>query len=927
MGPLLAVLCLLLIAWGTLSTGLAVAPATANDELSELRALRRAAIRAAVQAKDAGEAAPFGLLVIPVDFADVRFAADFNPWTDLWPRLADDAPGSLAHYFHVASRGRTRLEIRLAPRVSLPGERLDYSDIYWQGNARGRLLASQALHEAADLGVDFAAADLDHDGEVDGVLLLHAAPGLENDPDGLLPPNQFFLDEPVVQRGTIARAYALVAARSGLGLWAHETGHLLGLEDRYDLGLPGSGETGPRGGLGRYSLMSAGWLGSGQADDPSLPDAYSCLQLGWVDLGDRPGPATVVRLLVQGAAGPEFFLAAQAYPALTAPYDAVIPAERLILLHIDETLAEGQASAPDWPARHLRVNLVPADGDDAVARGLSQGRDLDLLPAVGTWQEFNDETIPSSRTWAGAPSGVDIRVDVTGGQLEFTSRGEARRGDLRLSFAVDRATIQPRLQLRYPAGVPVPASVAVTVTALDTTWGRFAAGESLAATLVQQPDGQQWAQLADDGLAAWQPAAVVPAGARTDFAYTIAGGQDGAGDLVWVWGDAVADLALDGPWPGDWTEEFPTGVATTRWHRWLDGPSDQGVMLACTGAEHTGGAGWPDVLYSNSAHAVLLSPWLAAGVQWVELTHTVDLELLHPGVAIDGVVLRWHHAGGLVVPATPADGWLGVIDSRPWHALAGQPTFAEAATLRGPHQRPLWRRDVLPLPDPARHGPGPWRLQFELASNTLWRERGWLVRDLVARPTPPPASGFALAIVDDHLWWDRDAIPGAWSYTVETSRDGGATWQESWYGTAPTAGMEQAPPTWPAITALAPVPGRTLARVLAHTSGDAVVSRALPLLAPREPRLGRPWPNPGRSYVQFAVDGAGDPQTVLELFDLRGRLVRRWHPGPDATVIGFSGDDAAGRRVAAGVYLVRMLAHGRILTSKVTWLPGTSASF
>lgn len=921
--PLAAVL--LLTACAILT---AASEAAAIDALSELRAARRAAVKAAVQAKAGTEPARFGLLVIPVDFADARFAADFNPWTDLWPRLAADTAGSLAHYFDIASRGRSRLEIQLAPVVSLPGARLEYSDIYWQGNVRGRLLASLALGGAANLGVDFAASDLDGDGEVDGVLLLHAAPGLENDPDGLLPPNQFFLDDPVSQRGTVARVYALAAARSGLGLWAHETGHLLGLEDRYDLGLPGSGETGPRGGLGRYSLMSAGWLGSGQAADPSLPDAYSSLQLGWVDLGDSPGPQTVVRLLVQGAEGPEFFLAAQAYPELTAPYDAVIPGERLILMHIDENLAEGQASAPDWPERRLRVNLVPADDDDAVARGLSQGRDADLLPATGSAQEFNDQTTPSSRTWAGEPSGVDVRVDLEDGQLVFESRGEARRGDLRLSFGAAGGHVRPHLQLRYAQGVPLPTTVPVAVTVLDTTWGRFASGATLGATLVRQPDGFGWAQFAAaDDLPAWQPAASVPPGAKTEFSYTIAGGQDGAGQLNWIWGDHVADLSLAGAWPGEWTEEFPTGEAATRWHRWLDGPSDQGLMLAGTGSDHTGGADWPQVRYGNNAHAVLLSPWLAAAVRWVELTHAVDLELLHPGVAIDGVALRWRHAGGRVVPAVPVDGWLGVIDSRPLHRLAGAPTFAVSDSLLGPEQRPLWRREVLPLPDPALHGPGPWRLQLELASNTLWRERGWLVRDLAANLTPPPASGLAVTVVGDRLQWDLAALPAAAAYTVQTSGDGGASWQARWHGPPPGSGVAAQPVTAAlALSVLQLVPGTTLVRILAHDGGDAIASRSTTVVTAREPDLGRPWPNPARHHAQIAVDGAGDPRTVLELYDLRGRLVRRWRPGPDATVIALSGDDAAGRRLAAGVYLIRMLAHGRTLTSKVTWLPGTSVS-
>jgi len=821
-----------------------------NRTLTDLRAERRAAMRAAVQAKSEPGPVPFGLLVIPVDFADQRFEPDFQPAVDLLPRLAAEAPGSLAHYYDVASQGRARIMVQLAPVVSLEGTRLDYSDLYWQGNERGRLLAGQALARAAALGVDFAASDLDADGEVDGVLLLHAAPGLENDPDGLLVPSQFFLEEPVVQRGTLARSYALAAARSSLGLWAHETGHLLGLEDRYDLGLVGSTETGPRGGLGMFSLMASGWLGTGAGEDPSLLDAYSALQLGWADLVAEPGPGQVVRLLVGGAEGPEYFLASQRYPEMTAPYDAALPAQRLLLLHVDETLAEGQASGPAWPDRHLRVMLVQASGEDTVARGLSQGQASDLLPTSGDLQDFNDGTEPSSRTWTGQPSGVDILVEVIDGQLDFLQRSAARQGDLRLSFSTQNGVVRPHLELRFPDGVLLPPSVQVTVTCQDTTWGRFAGGVSLSALL------------------AWQEGdSLVPPEAATWFSFAIQDGQDGSGELVWLWDPEAGDLDLGASWPGDWTV---IATESTTWHRWLDGPSDQGLMLACTGASHASGADWPEVQYGNSAHAVLLSPWLGTAVAWVEMTHALDLELLHPGVAIDGVALSWLHAAGKVVPAEPADGWLGRVDARTRHRLAGLPTFALADSLQSPGGRPLWRREVVPLPDPALHGSGPWRLQLELASNSLWRARGWLVRDVAVRRSPAPASGFPVAVSGEQLVWSWEGPGSLDDLFVESSQDGGETWARH-----PVAGWSGVP-----LTDLPLAPGqRSLVRILAVVGNDLVASRSMGLTMTGRPSLGRPWPNPAASLLHVPVDGAGDERTRVDLYDVRGRRVKSWRPG------------------------------------------------
>ncbi len=890
--------------------------AAAAAELAEMRAARRAAMRAAIPA-EGGAAASFGLLVIPVDFHDARFSPDFSPARDLLPRLTGDQPGSLSHYFRIASRGRTALVVQLAPPVSLPGARLDYSDRYWQGNERSRLLAGLALARAADFGTDFAAVDRDRDGEVDGVLLLHAAAGAENDPDGLILPLQFFLATPVDQRGTRARSYAIASARSSLGVWAHETGHLLGLEDRYDFGF-GGGDVAPRGGLGRYSLMAAGWLGSGQGEDPALPDAYSCLQLGWVDVGPRLGPATVVRLDYHDGPGPEFFLVEQRYPELTAPYDAALTAQRLLLLHIDETLAEGQASGVDWPARHLRVNLVQADGSDTVARGTSQGQAADLFPADGAWQAFDDGTFPAARAFDGRPTGVAFTAAVDGGQLEFTAAGTAATVDLRLVFVAGGDVVTPRVLARVLTAGDLPDDLAVTLVCEDTAWGRFASGSTLATTLTRSAAAVcGWAHYGDTGLEPWLPAADVPATAVTVFTYSVDSAPGGAGEVAWPWRTDAAPLALDGAWPGGWLLPAGQGADNTRWHRWLDGPGGAGAMLACTGANFASGAAWPGVAYGGRAHAVLQSPLLGADVRWLELTFAVDLELLYPGMAMDAVGLTWRHANGrAVVAAEPADGWLGTTYSKARHPLSGRPTFAVADPLHGPDAQPLWRREVLPLPARERHGPGPWRLQLELASDAVQHGRGWLVRDLAGHLGEPPSSAFAVQVAGDRLQWTWSGGDPVASYTVQISEDGGATWAARAADLAGGAAGELP------VLALGLREGRrTLARVLAHTATGTLVSRGVALVAARLPELGAPRPNPAGEVVQIAVDAAGDARAVLSLHDLRGRELRAWRPGGEVGVVAWDGTDAAGRPAAAGVYLFRLQALDRIQTRKVTWLP------
>ncbi|MEN8650155.1 immune inhibitor A domain-containing protein [Streptomyces sp. 21So2-11] len=75
--------------------------------------------------------------------------------------------------------------------------------------------------------------------------------------------------------------YTMQPENGGLGVFAHEYGHDLGLPDLYD--TSGGGENG----VGFWSLMSAGsWLGTAKNEIGDLPGdmtAWDKLQLGWLD--------------------------------------------------------------------------------------------------------------------------------------------------------------------------------------------------------------------------------------------------------------------------------------------------------------------------------------------------------------------------------------------------------------------------------------------------------------------------------------------------------------------------------------------------------------------------------------------------------------------------------------------------------------------
>ncbi|WP_037907093.1 immune inhibitor A domain-containing protein [Actinacidiphila yeochonensis] len=77
--------------------------------------------------------------------------------------------------------------------------------------------------------------------------------------------------------------YTLQPENGGLGVFAHEYGHDLGLPDEYDTSYVGENST------SFWTLMSSGsWMGTGQNAIGDLPDdmsAWDKLQLGWLDYG------------------------------------------------------------------------------------------------------------------------------------------------------------------------------------------------------------------------------------------------------------------------------------------------------------------------------------------------------------------------------------------------------------------------------------------------------------------------------------------------------------------------------------------------------------------------------------------------------------------------------------------------------------------
>lgn len=94
---------------------------------------------------------------------------------------------------------------------------------------------------------------------------------------------------------------------------------------------------------------------------------------------------------------------------------------------------------------------------------------------------------------------------------------------------------------------------------------------------------------------------------------------------------------------------------------------------------------------------------------------------------------------------------------------------------------------------------------------------------------------------------------------------------------------------------------------------------ALPIARPPV-FLAAPWPNPASPSTKLRLTVNRTTDVELGVYDIRGRLVRRWAASaaaPGELVHEWDGLDSAGRPVVQGVYLIRARADGEIVTRKL----------
>lgn len=349
-------------------------------------------------------------LALMVDFSDnpgVRPKADFQA-------LLFDAqnPDSMASYYAQLSGGVLTVTGEVigyirAPRPyshytngqsgtgenfpqNTPGLLKDVLDVYCQTDTLNRF-------------------DLNHDGYVDGVFLIHAGGGAEAEADPNLRPHKIWSHKWVLptafeHNGIKVFAYSTEPEDGHVGVFAHEFGHVLGLPDLYDSSYRSHG-------IGDWCLMAGGSWG-GQGDHPVRMSCWCLAKLGWLKpqpvqhpmaIELRPlaeDPAACYQVWPNKKKGPEYFLVECRQKT---GQDAALPGAGLAIWHIDET-----QSSNNNPLGY-QVALVQADGKRDLEYNRNSGDAGDLFPGTKKVTAIDDNTVPSTRVNMGAASGISFR--------------------------------------------------------------------------------------------------------------------------------------------------------------------------------------------------------------------------------------------------------------------------------------------------------------------------------------------------------------------------------------------------------------------------------------------------------------------------------------------------------------------------------------
>lgn len=333
------------------------------------------------------------------------------------------------------------------------GENDSRGDDKWPGD-----LVYEAV-VAADANVDFSAYDMDNDGYVDAVNVIHqgtdeAAGGGETD----IWSHRWSLDSAKFSGNSHYGAYTTNDRNSKgnyikvndytmeaekhtdghqetIGVFAHEYGHALGLPDLYDT-------DGSSVGIGDWSIMASGSYNYVRifGDRPAHLDAGCKYYLKWVTptqvtgtlpnetITEASSTADVYKLVNKSLSSSEYFLVENRQKT---GFDVGLPGSGLLIWHIDQqtvfrkmslnTVNNNECYPPNsCSSKHYGEALVQADNSWDLEKYNNYGDAGDTYPGSRNNTSFTSTSSPNSKLYDGRDSRVSV-TNISASRTDMTA--------------------------------------------------------------------------------------------------------------------------------------------------------------------------------------------------------------------------------------------------------------------------------------------------------------------------------------------------------------------------------------------------------------------------------------------------------------------------------------------------------------------------
>jgi M6 family metalloprotease-like protein len=359
---------------------------------------------------------PIGKKKIPcilVSFADTAFYFTRDNFDSLLNKPGysyNSAHGSVHDYFKEASYGKLDLTYDVYGPYTLS------QGIEYYGKRDGLnppdTLAAEAI-ALADADIDYSKYDDDGDGVVPSVYIIYAGSDFGfSDSDILFLPHVSGIPSYVGLRdGVSISRYGCSGEKlneriDGIGIICHESAHLLGAPDFYDVDGEGSG--GGFLGTDQWDLM-----GSGNRNEylalPAHPNPYVKKEFNWATFTLLDSTMENV-VLPNSAENPVFYYFNTPTPGeyfilenkSRVGFDSAVPGEGLLIYHVSSVVG----TAPNFghPQRMYPVCAAAKMDPDSTPESYGIIGDYRcLFPGTGEsgLRAFTPFTLPSTRSWAG----------------------------------------------------------------------------------------------------------------------------------------------------------------------------------------------------------------------------------------------------------------------------------------------------------------------------------------------------------------------------------------------------------------------------------------------------------------------------------------------------------------------------------------------